>query len=111
MFLSGSDILVKTLIEQGCDTVFGYPGGQILNVYDSLYTHQDKITHILTAHEQGAAHAADGFARATGKPGVCLATSGQRAKVLPIVQCLPIIFGQGASGVLVCLPYTAGNLE
>ena len=52
MFLSGSDILVKTLIEQGCDTVFGYPGGQILNVYDSLYTHQDKITHILTAHEQ-----------------------------------------------------------
>jgi len=79
MLLSGSDILVKTLIEQGCDTVFGYPGGQILNVYDSLYTHQEEITHILTAHEQGAAHAADGYARTTGKVGVVISTSGPGA--------------------------------
>ena len=79
MLLSGSDILVKTLIEQGCDTVFGYPGGQILNVYDSLYTHQNEINHILTAHEQGAAHAADGYARTTGKVGVVISTSGPGA--------------------------------
>lgn len=79
MLLSGSDILVKTLIEQGCDTVFGYPGGQILNVYDSLYKYQNEITHILTAHEQGAAHAADGYARTTGKVGVVISTSGPGA--------------------------------
>lgn len=79
MILSGADILVETLIEQGCDTVFGYPGGQILNVYDSLYTHQDKINHILTAHEQGAAHAADGYARTTGRVGVVISTSGPGA--------------------------------
>ena len=79
MLLSGADILVKTLIEQGCDTVFCYPGGQILNVYDSLYTHQDQINHILTAHEQGAAHAADGYARTTGKVGVVISTSGPGA--------------------------------
>ena len=79
MRLSGADIIVKTLIEQGCDTVFGYPGGQILNVYDSLYTHQNEINHILTAHEQGAAHAADGYARATGKVGVVITTSGPGA--------------------------------
>ena len=79
MLLSGADILVKTLIEQGCDTVFGYPGGQILNVYDSLYTHQNEIHHILTAHEQGAAHAADGYARTAGKVGVVLSTSGPGA--------------------------------
>lgn len=79
MLTSGSDIIVKTLIEQGCDTVFGYPGGQILNVYDSLYTHQDKINHVLAAHEQGAAHAADGYARATGKVGVVISTSGPGA--------------------------------
>lgn len=79
MQLSGADILVKTLIEQGCDTVFGYPGGQILNVYDSLYAHQNEITHILTAHEQGAAHAADGYARTTGRVGVVLSTSGPGA--------------------------------
>ena len=79
MLLCGSDILVKTLIEQGCDTVFGYPGGQILNVYDSLYTHQNEINHILTAHEQGAAHAADGYARTTGKVGVVISTSGPGA--------------------------------
>ena len=79
MLLSGSDILVKTLIEQGCDTVFGYPGGQILNVYDSLYRYQDQINHVLTAHEQGAAHAADGYARTTGKVGVVISTSGPGA--------------------------------
>ena len=79
MLLSGADILVKTLIEQGCDTVFGYPGGQILNVYDSLYAHQNEINHILTAHEQGAAHAADGYARTTGKVGVVISTSGPGA--------------------------------
>ena len=79
MLLSGADILVRTLIEQGCDTVFGYPGGQILNVYDSLYTHQDQIHHILTAHEQGATHAADGYARTTGKVGVVISTSGPGA--------------------------------
>ena len=79
MRLSGADIIVKTLIEQGCDTVFGYPDGQILNVYDSLYTHQNEINHILTAHEQGAAHAADGYARATGKVGVVISTSGPGA--------------------------------
>ena len=79
MLLSGADILVETLLEQGCDTVFGYPGGQILNVYDSLYNYQDKIHHILTAHEQGAAHAADGYARTTGKVGVVISTSGPGA--------------------------------
>ena len=79
MMLSGSDILVKTLIEQGCDTVFGYPGGQILNVYDSLYKYQNEINHILTAHEQGATHAADGYARTTGKVGVVISTSGPGA--------------------------------
>lgn len=79
MLFSGADIVVKTLIEQGCDTVFGYPGGQVLNIYDSLYTHQDKINHILTAHEQGAAHAADSYARTTGKVGVVISTSGPGA--------------------------------
>ncbi len=79
MLLSGSDIIVKTLIEQGVETIFGYPGGQILNVYDSLYKYQNEITHVLAAHEQGAAHAADGYARATGKVGVVFATSGPGA--------------------------------
>jgi len=79
MLLSGSDIIVKTLIEQGCDTVFGYPGGQILNVYDSLYKYRNEINHILTAHEQGAAHAADGYARTTGRVGVVISTSGPGA--------------------------------
>ena len=79
MYLCGSDILVKTLIEQGCETVFGYPGGQILNVYDSLYKYQHEINHVLTAHEQGAAHAADGYARTTGKVGVVISTSGPGA--------------------------------
>ncbi|MBP3323677.1 MAG: biosynthetic-type acetolactate synthase large subunit [Clostridia bacterium] len=79
MLLSGSDIIIRTLIEQGVDTVFGYPGGQIINVYDSLYKYQDELKHVLTAHEQGAAHAADGYARATGKVGVVFATSGPGA--------------------------------
>ncbi len=79
MLLSGSDIIVRTLIEQGVETIFGYPGGQILNVYDSLYKYQDEITHVLTAHEQGATHAADGYARATGNVGVVFATSGPGA--------------------------------
>lgn len=77
--LTGSEIIIECLKEQGVDTVFGYPGGTILNVYDALYMHQDEITHILTSHEQGAAHAADGYARATGKVGVCMATSGPGA--------------------------------
>ena len=77
--LNGSEIVIECLKEQGVDTVFGYPGGTILNIYDALYQHQDEITHILTSHEQGAAHAADGYARATGKVGVCMATSGPGA--------------------------------
>ncbi len=79
MQLTGSEIIIQCLLEQGVDTVFGYPGGAILNVYDELYKHSDEIRHILTSHEQGASHAADGYARATGKVGVCLATSGPGA--------------------------------
>lgn len=79
MQLTGSEIVIECLKEQRVDTVFGYPGGAILNIYDELYRHQDEIKHILTSHEQGAAHAADGYARATGKVGVCLATSGPGA--------------------------------
>lgn len=79
MQLNGAEIVIECLKEQGVDTVFGYPGGSILNVYDELYKHRDEIRHILTSHEQGAAHAADGYARATGKVGVCLATSGPGA--------------------------------
>ena len=79
MYLTGADIVIECLKEQGVDTVFGYPGGAILNVYDALYQHSDEIKHILTSHEQGAAHAADGYARATGKVGVCFATSGPGA--------------------------------
>ena len=79
MQLTGAEIVVECLNEQGVDTVFGYPGGTILNVYDALYKHSDEIRHILTSHEQGAAHAADGYARATGRVGVCLATSGPGA--------------------------------
>ena len=77
--ISGSEIVIECLKEQGVDIVFGYPGGAILNVYDALYKHQEEITHVLTSHEQGAAHAADGYARATGKVGVCMATSGPGA--------------------------------
>ena len=79
MKLNGSQIVVECLKEQGVDTIFGYPGGAILNIYDELYKHSNEITHILTSHEQGASHAADGYARATGKVGVCLATSGPGA--------------------------------
>lgn len=79
MNISGAKIAVETLIEQGCDTVFGYPGGQVINLFDELYLCRDRINHILTAHEQGASHAADGYARATGKVGVCIATSGPGA--------------------------------
>ena len=79
MVKNGSEILVDALVEQGVDTIFGYPGGAVLNIYDALYKNSDRIHHILTAHEQGAAHAADGYARSTGKVGVCLATSGPGA--------------------------------
>ncbi|MBR6452449.1 MAG: biosynthetic-type acetolactate synthase large subunit [Lachnospiraceae bacterium] len=79
MQLTGSQIVMECLLEQGVDTVFGYPGGSILNIYDELYRYRDKITHYLTSHEQGAAHAADGYARASGKVGVCMATSGPGA--------------------------------
>ena len=79
MEMNGSEIVIACLKEQGVDTVFGYPGGTILNIYDALYKHQDEIRHVLTSHEQGAAHAADGYARATGKVGVCMATSGPGA--------------------------------
>ena len=79
MKLNGAQILIRTLIEQGVTDVFGYPGGQVINIYDALYEYKDEINHVLTAHEQGAAHAADGYSRATGKVGVCLATSGPGA--------------------------------
>lgn len=79
MQLTGAEIIIECLLEQSVDTVFGYPGGAILNVYDALYRYSDKIKHVLTSHEQGASHAADGYARATGKVGVCLATSGPGA--------------------------------
>lgn len=79
MKLTGAEIVIACLKEQGVDTIFGYPGGTILNIYDALYKHQDEIKHILVSHEQGAAHAADGYARATGKVGVCFATSGPGA--------------------------------
>ncbi len=79
MQLTGAQIVMECLLEQGVDTVFGYPGGAVLNIYDALYEYRDRIRHIRTAHEQGAAHAADGYARATGKTGVCIATSGPGA--------------------------------
>ena len=97
MKLTGAEIVIECLKEQGVDTVFGYPGGTILNVYDALYKHQDEIFHILTSHEQGAAHAADGYARATGKVGVCLATSGPGATNLvtgiatAIMDSIPVV--------------------
>ncbi len=79
MKINGSQLLIECLLEQGVDTIFGYPGGAVLNIYDALYLNKDRIHHILTSHEQGAAHAADGYARATGKVGVCMATSGPGA--------------------------------
>ena len=79
MLLTGAQIVMECLLEQGVDTVFGYPGGAVLNIYDALYEYRDRIRHIRTAHEQGASHAADGYARATGRTGVCIATSGPGA--------------------------------
>ncbi len=79
MQLNGSDIIAEVLLEHGVDTVFGYPGGAVLNIYDALYKYRNRIHHVLTAHEQGASHAADGYARATGKTGVVIATSGPGA--------------------------------
>ena len=79
MKLNGSEIFAQVLVEQGVDVMFGYPGGSVLNLYDALYKYSDQITHVMTAHEQGAAHAADGYARATGRTGVVLATSGPGA--------------------------------
>ena len=79
MLLTGAQIIMECLLEQKVDTVFGYPGGAVLNIYDALYEYSDRINHILTAHEQGAAHAADGYARSSGKTGVCIATSGPGA--------------------------------
>ena len=79
MLMTGAKILMECLLEQGVDTVFGYPGGTNLNVYDELYKYSDRIHNYLTSHEQGAAHAADGYARSTGKVGVCMATSGPGA--------------------------------
>ena len=76
MKLTGARIVIEVLLEQGVDTIFGYPGGTVLNIYDELYKASDKIKHYVSAHEQGAAHAADGYARATGKTGVVMATSG-----------------------------------
>ena len=76
MKMKGAQILVEELIHQGVETIFGYPGGTVIDIYDALYAASDRITHVLTAHEQGAAHAADGYARASGKVGVVLATSG-----------------------------------
>ena len=81
MKYTGARIVIECLAEQGVDVVFGYPGGTILNIYDELYKHSDRVRNILTAHEQGAAHAADGYARATGRVGVVLATSGPGASV------------------------------
>ena len=79
MKLTGAEIIIRTLIEQGVTDVFGYPGGQVINIYDAIYKYRDEINHVLTAHEQGASHAADGYSRATGKVGVCIATSGPGA--------------------------------
>ena len=79
MKITGAEIIVECLIEEGVDTVFGYPGGQVIPLYDALYKNRSRIHHILTAHEQGASHAADGYSRSTGKVGVCIATSGPGA--------------------------------
>ena len=101
MQLTGAEIICECLLEQGVDTVFGYPGGAALNTYDALYKYSDKIRHILTAHEQGASHAADGYARATGKVGVCMATSGPGATNLvtgiatAYMDSIPVIFISG----------------
>ena len=101
MKLTGAQILMECLVEQGVDTVFGYPGGAVLNIYDELYKSSDRIRHILTSHEQGAAHAADGYARASGKVGVCIATSGPGATNLvtgiatAYLDSVPVVFITG----------------
>ena len=101
MQMTGSQILVECLLEQGVDVVFGYPGGTILNIYDELYNYKDKIKHILTSHDQGASHAADGYARSTGKVGVCFATSWSGGTQLN--SCIASIRQS------VCLPAQEGN--
>jgi len=108
MKLTGAEILIECLIEEGVDTVFGFPGGAVLNIYDALYKAQGRIRHVLTSHEQGASHAADGYARATGKVGVCIATSGPGATNLvtgiatAYMDSVPIvaITGQVATSLL-----------
>ena len=103
MQLNGSQIFVEVLCEQGVDTLFGYPGGAVLNLYDELYKNADRITHVLTAHEQGASHAADGYARSTGKVGVCFATSGPGATNL--TTGIAVAHGRG---VLLCAAERCG---
>ena len=91
MELNGSQIVLEVLKEQGVDTIFGYPGGTILNIFDELYKYGNTFKHILTAHEQGASHAADGYARATGKVGVCFATSGPGStNLVTLCRWLPL---------------------
>src|SRR3546814_570644 len=106
--MTGSEATIKSLLEEGVDTIFGYPGGAIMPVYDALYHYQDRINHILVRHEQGAAHAAQGYARISGKPGVCLVTSGPGATNLvtgitdAMMDSTPLvcITGQVAAGLL-----------
>ena len=97
MLLTGAQIIMECLLEQKVDTVFGYPGGAVLNIYDALYEYSDRINHILTAHEQGAAHAADGYARSSGKTGVCIATSGPGATTVSYTH-LDVYKRQGKGG-------------
>ena len=94
---TGAQLILEVLLEHGVDTVFGYPGGAALNVYDALYEYQDRIKHILTAHEQGASHAADGYARATGKTGVVFATSWPRCNKSGNRDCNSL-YGQRSHG-------------
>ena len=88
MLKTGAEIVIECLLEQGVEVIFGYPGGTILNIYDALYKYNGKIKHILTSHEQGASHAADGYARSTGKVGVCFATSGPGSTNLTTGICI-----------------------
>ena len=98
MLKTGAEIVIECLLEQGVEVVFGYPGGTILNVYDALYRYEGKLKHVLTSHEQGASHAADGYARSTGKVGVCFATSGPGATNLTTgiatayMDSVPVVF-------------------
>ena len=119
MQLTGAEIICECLLEQGVDTVFGYPGGAALNTYDALYKYSDKIRHILTAHEQGASHAADGYARATGKTGVVMTTSGLSAiddainaasiGNINAKAALPVVLKNAAAGVFI--PKLDGSIE